>query len=219
MHRSILTCFFMAAVCAALSAQQSPQQPSPSDPYQGVSHPPSDDTIVANEPSNPPQPKPQAGKPLVQPAAAQPAQAAQPPQAAQPLPSSADPSANYPNPAATGTDDGIVAVAPPTADSSPDFSAREAPDPDGDIVHPDPVTPGDLPPGAMIRVHLLTRLSTADSHRGDEFRARVASDVLQDGQVLIPAGSEIDGRVVDVSSGSPGGHGAMRLRPDWVVLP
>ena len=70
----------------------------------------------------------------------------------------------------------------------------------------------------MIRVHLLTRLSTASSQRGDEFRATVASDVLQDGQVLIPAGSEIDGRVVEVSSGSPGGHGTMRLRPDWVVL-
>ena len=42
--------------------------------------------------------------------------------------------------------------------------------------------------------------------------------MLQDGQVLIPAGSEIDGRVVEVSSGSPGGHGTMRLRPDWVVL-
>jgi Bacterial conjugation TrbI-like protein len=226
MHRSILTCVFMAAVCAALSAQQSPQpdqsqqQSSSSDTYQGVSHPPSDSTIMANEPANPPQPspppaKPRAGKPLVQSALAQPAQTAPvapSSQAAPSQPASADL-------AVTGNDDGIVSVAPPAAVPQPSLTAREAPDPDGDIVHPDALAPGELPSGTMIRVHLLTRLSTADSHRGDEFRARVASDVLQDGQVLIPAGSEIDGRVVEVSSGSPGGHGTMRLRPDWVVLP
>jgi hypothetical protein len=218
MHRSILTCVFMAAVCAALSAQQTPQpdqsqqQSSSSDQYQGVSHPPSDDTIMANEPANPPQPspppaKPLAGKPLVKSALAQPAQIAPSQPASAAL-------------AAAGNDDGIVSVAPPSAAApSPSLTAREAPDPDGDIVHPGGFAPGELPSGTMIRVHLLTRLSTADSQRGDEFRTRVASDVLQDGQVLIPAGSEIDGRVVEVSSGTPGGHGTMRLRPDWVVLP
>ena len=70
----------------------------------------------------------------------------------------------------------------------------------------------------MIRAHLITELSTARSQRGDEFRCRVASDVLRDGRVLIPAGAEIDGRVVEVSSGTAGGHGSIRLRPDWVVL-
>jgi hypothetical protein len=42
---------------------------------------------------------------------------------------------------------------------------------------------------------------------------------LQGSQVLIPAGSEIDGRVVEVSSGHMGGHGTMRLQPDTVILP
>jgi hypothetical protein len=46
----------------------------------------------------------------------------------------------------------------------------------------------------------------------------VASDVLQNGEVLIPAGAEIDGRVVAVSSGTPGGHGTLRLRPETVIL-
>ena len=231
MHRSILTCVFLAAVCAALSAQQAAQQTdqkapqpdqnqqqtSPSDSYEGVSHPPSDDTIMADEPANPVRHKPSAGKLLVQPApAAQSAPAAQTARAAQPHPTSVDPSDNFPNP--DGTDDGIVQVASPAAAPAPELSSREAPDPDGDIVHPFPSTPGTLQPGTMIRVHLLTELSTSGSQRGDEFRARVGSDVLQDGLVLIPAGSEIDGRVVDVSSGTPGGHGTMRLRPDWVVL-
>jgi hypothetical protein len=37
--------------------------------------------------------------------------------------------------------------------------------------------------------------------------------------VVIPAGSEIDGRVVDVSTGHVAGHGTMRLAPDTVILP
>ena len=231
MQRSILTCVFLATGCAALCAQQGQQpdqsqqpdqgqqQTSPSDPYQGVSHPPSDDTIVANEPVNPPQPKPLAGKPMTQPAPATMALPANSPAPSVGHPTSVDPNVNFPNPAGAGNDDGIVQVAPPSSAPEPDLTARMASDPDGDIVHPYPLTPGELPPGTMIRVRLLTRLSTSESQRGDEFRARVASDVLQDSQVLIPAGSEIDGRVVQVSGGSAGGHGSMRLRPDWVVLP
>jgi hypothetical protein len=46
----------------------------------------------------------------------------------------------------------------------------------------------------------------------------VASDVLQGGNVLIPVGAEIDGTVVEVSSGHLGGRGSMRLRPETVIL-
>jgi hypothetical protein len=91
-------------------------------------------------------------------------------------------------------------------------------DPDGDMVHPRALRPGELPEGATIRVELLDQLSTASSEKGEAFRSRVASDVLQDGQVLIPAGAEIDGRVAEVSSGHPGGHGSMLLRPETVIL-
>lgn len=223
MNRSILTCVVVAAACAALCAQQTPPQTSPSDSnqYQGVSHPPSDDTIVATQPD---QPKPPAGKPLKQSTPAQTSEAVpasqQPSPLAEPVahPTSVDPNANYPNPDATGADDGIVQVAPTQSAPAPTLNAREAPDPDGDIVHPNPMGPGTLQEGTLIRVHLLTELSTARSQRGDEFRSQVASDVIQDGEVLIPAGAEIDGRVVDVSSGTTGGHGMIRLRPDYVVL-
>ena len=37
-------------------------------------------------------------------------------------------------------------------------------------------------------------------------------------QVLIPAGAEIDGRVVGVSTGHFGGHGSMHLLPETVIL-
>ena len=99
------------------------------------------------------------------------------------------------------------------------MNRRPANDPDGDIVHPAPLAPGEIGEGTTIRVRLLDRLSTAESKDGDPFRSRVASDVLQDGQVLIPTGSEIDGKVTNVSTGSLGGHGSMRLNPETVILP
>jgi len=119
---------------------------------------------------------------------------------------------------ADGTDDGIVQVAPDTS-AAPALNQRPfASDPDGDIVHPAPLPPGTLGEGALIRVRLMDRLSTAMSQSGDEFRTRVVSDVMQDGQVLIPAGAEIDGKVATVSSGHFAGHGSMRLQPEVVIL-
>jgi hypothetical protein len=97
-------------------------------------------------------------------------------------------------------------------------SRPEAADPDGDIVHPRALLPGDLPEGTTIRVKLLHGLSTAYSEKGEAFSSRVASDVVQGDKVLIPAGAEIDGRVVQVSSGHAGGHGSMRLQPEAMVL-
>jgi hypothetical protein len=91
-------------------------------------------------------------------------------------------------------------------------------DPDGDVVHPEALPLGVLGEGAVIRVHLLDRLSTAETERGEAFRSQVASDAIENGQVVIPAGAEIDGHVVEVSSGHVGSHGTMRLRPEVVIL-
>lgn len=218
MQRPILTCAFLALASAAVCAAQ---QSNSSDQYQGQSNPPADDVIMTTPAE---QPKPPAAKPYVAPAPATVAPETvnptpQPNIAGQPT--SVDPSKNFPDPDA-GTDAGTVQVAPdpPSEAGSPKLSTRDyASDPDGDIVHPNPLPPGVLGEGAMIRVRLLTRLSTASSERGEEFRSRVASDVLQDGKVLIPAGAEIDGRVVEVSEGHVGGRGSIRLRPDTVILP
>jgi hypothetical protein len=116
-----------------------------------------------------------------------------------------------------GTDAGVVQVHP---SNQPSLSTRSyAGDPDGDIVHPDPLPPGVLGEGSVIRVRLLDQLSTRDSVKGDTFRSRVSSDVMEGGQVLIPAGAEIDGTVVDASSGAHlGSRGSMRLRPETVVM-
>jgi hypothetical protein len=73
--------------------------------------------------------------------------------------------------------------------------------------------------GTTIRVRLIDRVSSTDSTKGAPFRGQVASDVLQEGKVLIPAGSAIEGQVTSVSTGRIGGHGSFRLRPDAVILP
>ena len=211
MNRTILVCGFLLAASGALGGQQASQ----SNSYEGVSNPPPDDTIVNSAPVTrkpsparpaPVQAEPQAGMPV-----------------GEPQPTSVDPSRNYPEPSAyQGSDDGVVQVAPGTAPVStqPTLNQRVyINDPDGDIVHPAPLPQGELGEGTNIRVKLLDRLSSASSESGEIFRTRVASDVLQDGQVVIPAGSEIDGTVMRVSSGHFGGQGSIHLRPDVVTLP
>ena len=199
MNRPILTCVLLAFATSVLCAQQ----PAQTSPYQGQSSPPADETITAqpDQADQPVQPtKPRAGKPLSAPATTYPTNAG-------------------------GTDDGSVSIAPSDSGSSPDgrtvrpaLTSRGYNDPDGDIVHPQSLAPGEVPAGTMIRVRLLTGLSTNNSATGELFKSHVASDVVQDGKVLIPAGAEIDGRVVEVSEGHTGGHGSIRLRPDTVIL-
>jgi len=230
MKRNMLVYALLAASAAYLAAQQASQSGS----YTGTSNPPPDTSIVTEEPAQDASGKPPAGVtgyeqpapiPIPKPSPAQPLPEAAAPSAPEaiPQPSPAVPAAataSSANPE-DGTDAGIVIVAPGAA-SQPALNARDsaaANDPDGDIVHPAPLPAGELGYGATIRVRLLDELSTATSQPGEQFRTRVASDVIQDGQVLIPAGAEIDGTVVGASYGRAGGHGSMHLRPEMVVMP
>ncbi|MGA8090208.1 MAG: hypothetical protein WCA10_23250 [Terracidiphilus sp.] len=201
MNRPILACAFLALATTALVAQQSSQ----TNPYEGTSNPPPDDTIITSE-QPVPIPKPPAGHPMQQAPAAQPA-----PQAM----NAARNAGPVPQTYGDGTDDGIVGVAP----SAPGLVSRAASaDPDGDIVHPAPLPPGTLGEGTLIRVQLINEISSALSEQGEPFRSRVASDVLQDGRVVIPAGAEIDGKVAQVSTGHFAGHGSLLLEPETVTL-
>ena len=196
MNRPILACALFAFASAALCAQQ-----SSTSPYSGTSAPPPDDSIETSAPAQPdvaPKPNPS------QPADAQ-------PNAANP---SAAPSASAPLPSA-GPDVSVFKTEPPQTRTTLKVVSS---DPDSDIVQAVPLPPGVLGEGTTIRVHLLDRLSTLDSAKGDEFHSEVAMDVLEGGQVLIPAGAHIDGHVSEVSSGHFGGRGSMRLRPETVTL-
>lgn len=200
MNRSIFAGVVFAAA-AALGAQE--QQPSGA--YTGVSHPPAD-VIETSQDAPAPTPKPHPGQLAQQPLPVHPASLDTAPMATE---------EHVVGQGVIGDDSGTVAVAPP-----PRLVARPANyDPDGDIVHPDPLGPGQIEVGTMIRVKLLDAISTAYTVNGDPFRSRVANDVLQNGQVLIPAGAEIDGHVTNVSTGTVGGRGSMNLRPETVILP
>jgi hypothetical protein len=204
MNRPILACAFFALATTVLVAQDASQ----SSPYQGTSNPPPDDTITTSE-QPVPIPKPHPGQ-LAQPQA--PAAQAAP---IQPAPQSMARQDNSPVPRTygDGTDEGIVGVAA----STPTLATR-ASDPDGDIVHPTPLPPGTLGEGTLIRVRLIDEVSSSFSEQGEPFRSRVATDVLQDGQVVIPAGAEIDGKVAQVAKGRFGGHGSILLEPETVTL-
>jgi hypothetical protein len=204
MNRPVLVMAFFAAASAALVAQQANQ----SSPYQGTSNPPPDDTIITD--TDQPPAKPPAGHPLNPPAVPATAQSSPSAPVAQPTPSPTDGrtgSSNSLQPEAAG-------ALPQDLTTAPMLS-----DPDGDIVHPAPLGPGEIREGTMIRVRLLNDLSSAFTEQGQPFRSRVASDVLEGGNVVIPAGAEITGRVVEVSSGHFASHGTMLLRPDTVILP
>ena len=212
MKRSVFVIAVFAASAVALVAQNN--QPGA---YQGVSNPPPDDSIVTQTDAPPVQEqKPLAGHPMDAPPAAPARVDMQPAAPAMPAVQSA--SAYAMAQPGDGTDDGIVQIAPATP-GQPSLAERSAAnDPDGDIVHPRPLRPGELGEGTMIRARLLDRLSSTESRSGEKFRTRVASDVVQGGQVIIPAGAEIECTVASVSSGSFAGHGSMHLRPEVVIM-
>jgi hypothetical protein len=223
----------LAALCGALpapallaqsaqSAQPQPQtapqtqqsQPNP-DQNTGVSHPPPDSSIQADEdlsqPAPPPAPKPSAAIPIAP--AAPPASVSAPPApAASPVP---PPDAEAPAPVSANpefagevdnTDIGIVTVVPAPGTAAP-LQTRPAGNADDGI-------------GTNITVRLAQMISSTDTQPGTPFRASVLRDVYSGGRVIIPAGSEMRGRVVSVSQGHHlGPHATIRLRPDVVVLP
>jgi hypothetical protein len=92
--------------------------------------------------------------------------------------------------------------------------------PDEDIVGFVPSPNNELAEGTNIRARLMDTLSTKETNAGTAFKAQVANDVYKNGRIIIPAGSELRGRVVSVTQGHHFGPSAtLRLRPDTIVLP
>ena len=89
-----------------------------------------------------------------------------------------------------------------------------------DIVSAVPSSGNALAQGTNIRVKIGDKLSTKETTVGSAFQGEVVKDVYKDGSVIIPAGSELKGRVIGVSQGHHFGSSAtLRLRPDLVLLP
>jgi hypothetical protein len=190
---------------------QSHSTPKPS-PYSGVSQPPPDDTITAEDPAgttNPPA-VPAAGLVI------RPASPAVPVVTAVAPPPSAVPTQPTSNPDYYMIGDAPNGLAPVPASTGLASSAN----PDADVVTSVPHRPGELPEGTSIRMLLNQELSTTESQPGSDFSGRVAGDVIFSGRVVIPQGSEVMGKVLRVTEGHRFGSPAtIRLRPDLVVLP
>lgn len=96
---------------------------------------------------------------------------------------------------------GTAVPPPPAAERTPD--PRPEPAPEAERA-PEPATVA-IPTGSLVTAALTSTISTRTHEAGDTFTARVADDFRgDDGQVLIPAGAILEGRVLEAreSAGS-----------------
>jgi hypothetical protein len=189
-----------------LSAQSAPAdagQAAKPSPYQGVSTPPANDAITTSEQ-----------------APAAPAVVTRPAPAAAPAPAPAPAQAAPSNP-----DAGIVETPlPPSAPSAKGLDARgldsSKDNTDEGIVTYVPAPANALPEGTVFRVSMLQDIEAYSTTPNTPFSAKVTLDITRNGKVIVPAGSELHGRVVYATAGNRlHGGSTLHLRADEFVLP
>jgi hypothetical protein len=187
-----------------LSAQSAPAdagQAAKPTPYQGVSTPPANDAITTSEQ-----------------APAAPAVVTRPAPAAAPAPPPAQAAPSNP-------DAGIVETPlPPAAPSSKSLDARgldsSKDNTDEGIVTVVPGPSNALPEGTVFRVSMLQEIEAYGTAPNTPFSGKVTQDIMRNGKVIVPAGSELHGRVVFATSASRiHGGSTLHLRADEFVLP
>jgi hypothetical protein len=190
------------AATVVLSSPLLLAQTKPS-PYEGVSTPPADDSITTSQQA--PATPPPAAVVAPAPVAAAPAPVAQTP-------------ATKDNP-----DAGIVESGPLDAHNSAlhgrSFDAVADHLDDG-IVTSVPTPANALPEGTVFKVRMLQTIDAASTTVNAPFKAAVSENILRNGKVVIPVGTELHGRVVYATSGSRlSGGSILHLRPDELILP
>lgn len=106
---------------------------------------------------------------------------------------------------------------PSAAEPAPSLEPAPAPEPPREEPRTVSVT---IPAGAQLQAELTRTLASNTSSPGDAFRARINADVVQDGMVAIPKGSEILGEVIDaVPLKKIGGQARLALKITDLVLP
>jgi hypothetical protein len=188
-----------------LSAQSAPAdagQTAKPSPYQGVSTPPANDAITTSEQ-----------------APAAPAVVTRPAPAAAPAPAP-------PAPAAPSNPDAGIVETPlaPSAPSPKSLDARgldsSKDNTDEGIVTYVPGPANALPEGTVFRVSMLQDIEAYGTAPNTPFSGKVTQDIMRNGKVIVPAGSELHGRVVYATSASRlHGGSTIHLRADEFVLP
>jgi hypothetical protein len=78
-------------------------------------------------------------------------------------------------------------------------------------------TPKPAPGGTALAISFPTEVSTKEMVAGDTFTATLAEDVMVDGKVVFPAGSTVNGHIVEaVRPGKTSGRGKMVLAYDSI---
>ncbi len=207
-HVSLAIAASLVLSSAGLVAQttqiaQAGQTSKPS-PYEGVSVPPASDAITTSEE----------------------APAAPPPAVAAPV-------RPYASAVSADPDAGIIETALPanTPDYTPHANAlrtRAADSQDDEandnrdygIVTYVPGPANALPEGTVFRVRMMQDIDAASTTPGTPFRGTLTKDILRNGKVVVPVGSELRGRVVYATAGRRiSGASVIHLRADEFVLP
>lgn len=189
-----------ASLLAASTAVAQSSQNSKPSPYQGVSNPPPDSTILTND--APPEPAPTA-KPA--PAPAEPA-----PAAAKTLSPTDAFVADEESSGAT------LSRRPATQESSQIVNGKG----DDGIVSYLPGPANALPAGTVFHATILQTIVAGETIPGTPFRARLSQDLTYEGRIVVPAGSELRGKVLYAATGRRiTGNSVVHLRPDEFVLP
>lgn len=104
------------------------------------------------------------------------------------------------------------------ASAKADMAAKE--NLDAGIVTRVSSRPGEVPDGTLVKVKLREELSTLTTRPGMSFTAEVSEPVLRDGQVVVPTGAVLEGRVTFVREGKRvGASAAIHLEPETITLP
>ncbi len=168
-------------------------------PYEGVSAPPTNDAITTSEQAP-------AAPPAVTAPATAPAPAAKsnpdagiietplPPSAEEYKPHSAALQGRNLDASTDNRDDGIVTYVPGPANA--------------------------LPSGTVFKVRMLQEIDAGSTTPNTPFKGTVTEDIVRNGKVVVPVGSELHGRVVYASAGNRlNGGSVLHLRADEFVLP
>jgi hypothetical protein len=85
---------------------------------------------------------------------------------------------------------------------------------------PTPPRVATIPSGTQLSLALKSALSSKSAKVGDNLTARLTSDVMVDGRIVIPAGSTVTGQVASVVSGSSkvGGTPSLAMRFERIEL-
>lgn len=93
-------------------------------------------------------------------------------------------------------------------------------DPDAGIVTEVPRSANELPAGTAIRVTLNSEIDTTNTQANTPFRAELAENIQNEGRVVIPQGSIVEGRVTQVRGGKRiRGTALIHLQMDNIILP